>query len=384
MTTKDEIKEIALKWWKEVLQDSLNGGSIFPKEVERFGRIKANETLREFEAIRENLVSLREGSKERKGYGYTIVWNEVKNRKIGRNEFPHKILFETREDYLKFTGKEKEFAIFQDSANKILQIMPLLKDWIIQNPIKVIDNCKNWDALLRVCQYFLEAQKPNLYVRQLPINVHTKFVEENSTVLTSLFEFIIPEHANINEKRFELRYNLKTDEPLIRIRFLDSNLFIQPELSDISIPISQFMLLRINCKRILITENKMNFLTLPNMNDSIALWSGGGFNVKHLSQVQWIKGLEIFYWGDIDTHGFQILNQVKSYFPQTQGIMMDKKTFYDHKQYVVKGSNTGNYKFDFLNEEELSLYEELKMNNFRLEQERITQGYSDNYLKQKL
>lgn len=384
MTTKDEIKEIALKWWKDVLQDSLNGSSIFPKEVERFGRIKANETLREFEVIRENLVSLREGSKEKKGYGYTVFWNEVKNRKIGRNEFPRKILFETREDYLKFTGKEKEFAIFQDSANKILQIMPILKDWIIQNPIKVIDNCKNWDALLRVCQYFLEVQKPNLYVRQLPINVHTKFVEENCTVLTSLFEFIIPEHANINEKRFELRYNLKTDEPLIRIRFLDSNLFVQPELSDISIPVSQFMLLRINCKRILIAENKMNFLTLPNMNDSIALWSGGGFNVKHLSQVKWIKGLEILYWGDIDTHGFQILNQVKSYFPQTQGIMMDKKTLDDHKQYVVNGSNTGSYKLDFLNDDELNLYEELKRNNFRLEQERIPQNYSDNYLKQKL
>lgn len=384
MITSDEIRIVALKWWKEILQNSLTEVSLFPKEIERIGKIKANATLKDYEIIKESLSKLRANSKEKKGFGYSIIWTEINNMRIGRNFFPQKILFEELKDYLKFIEKEKEFEMFHANATLIVKNLPELKDWIFHNPIKVIENDGIWKDLIKVCNYFLETPKPDLYIRQLPIRVHTKFIEENSFIINMLLEHLKPGAYIAEEKRFETKYFLRSDEPLIRVRFLDSKLFLSSELSDVSIPITHFKRLKINCRKILITENKMNFLTLPNIDDSIALWSGGGFNIKYLSFVDWLTGQDIYYWGDIDTHGFQILNQMRSYYPQTKGILMNKETFDSYTEYAVKGSPTGNYTLEYLHEPEIELYNFLKESNLRLEQERIAHEYAIQHIKRML
>ena len=47
-------------------------------------------------------------------------------------------------------------------------------------------------------------------------------------------------------------------------------------------------------------ENKMNFLTLPLQPDSIAVWSGGGFNISFLKEIPWMTHVQNYYWGDLD------------------------------------------------------------------------------------
>ena len=42
--------------------------------------------------------------------GYSIEWREVNSRKFGKNRFPVRILFETQDDLLRFTGKQREFT----------------------------------------------------------------------------------------------------------------------------------------------------------------------------------------------------------------------------------------------------------------------------------
>jgi hypothetical protein len=155
--------------------------------------------------------------------------------------------------------------------------------------------------------------KANLYLRQLPIDIHTKFIEDHTTMLQSLLNFLIPGHIrNNDQKKFAERYFLNHDEPLIRIRILDEKLAIYKNITDISIGLSDFEQTDWNCKTVLITENKMSFLTLPPLPSAIAIWSGGGFNVSYLRNAGWLKTKEIYYWGDIDEPGFQILHQVRS------------------------------------------------------------------------
>ena len=33
----------------------------------------------------------------------------------------------------------------------------------------------------------------------------------------------------------------------------------------------------------------MNFLTLPEVKNTVALWSGGGFNVSYLKEIEWLQ-----------------------------------------------------------------------------------------------
>ena len=107
---------------------------------------------------------------------------------------------------------------------------------------------------------------------------------------------------------------MKYGEPLIRIRFLDTQLSPIETATDISLTLSEFNNFHSHCDNIFVAENLMNFLALPYLTKTIAIWSGGGFNVSYLKDIDWLKGKQFYYWGDIDAQGFQILNQFRIYF----------------------------------------------------------------------
>ena len=175
----------------------------------------------------------------------------------------------------------------------------------------VIDNHSNWQNILKVCSYFKQTPKPNLYIRELPINVHTKFIERNQYLIKELLPYLIPESINSEEKMFEKRFNLKYSEPQVRFKILDKkisqNYFLG--LNDFAIPLSQFEELKLPISKVLIVENKTTLyttLTLPKMDRTIAIF-GSGYNVLNLKNVKWLEKVDILYWGDIDVQGFEIL-----------------------------------------------------------------------------
>lgn len=241
--------------------------------------------------------------------------------------------------------------------------------------------------MLKVCKYFQNTPKPNLYIRELPIQVHTKFIEQNKGIISSLLEAILPidqivSVENENEHKFEKKFSLKYKEHRIRIRLLDPILKEKYKFpsSDISIPLSEFRHLNLEDHPCFITENLMNFLTLPYLPNSFAIF-GGGYAVQNLKSVIWLSNCPIFYWGDLDDHGFRILSQLRSYFPQTTSIMMDTKTFEAFQEFAVSVLANSSDDLPHLTPEEQNLYNYLVINRKRLEQERITQIYSNELLQ---
>ncbi len=222
-----------------------------------------------------------------------------------------------------------------------------------------------------------------MYIRQLPIEVHTKFIEENVALIQSLLDFLIPDHIrNAGQKRFAERYFLKYDEPLIRIMFLDQAGLLDDRLKDVCVPLSDFEQTSFPVENVLIAENKMNFLTLPPLLSTLSLWSGGGFNVSYLKNARWLTDKNIFYWGDLDVHGFQILHQLRSYYPKTRSIMMDRHTFDNYNEFAVNGPRSKLDTLSFLTAEEAHVYKYLKTldNKNRLEQEKLPQAYVNQVL----
>lgn len=374
MITPNEIKDQCLKWWKEVLISAVDDNNIFPKEITRIGKIGSKDILTKLGEYKSSIQLLRDNAKESKGYGYDVVIVERQFEKIGKQQVPDKIVVETIEDYLKLISKEKEYNRFTLNLKLIKSELPSLVDWIKRNPLKLIEH-NSWKDTLKVCHYFIHNPQPDLYIRQLQIDVHTKYIQEHKSVIQSLLEFLIPESVNHSDSRFELRFNLKYAEPLIRIRFLDKDVSPLAHVYDISLPLTEFSNLDVKCKNVLVTENVMNFLTLPSLAHTVAIWSGGGFNVSYLKGIKWLTTKQFYYWGDIDAQGFQILNQFRTYFSNTIALMMDQDTFY-HFSYG-EGEPCTKQKLQMLTEEEHKLYQHLRVNNLRLEQEKITQSYSE-------
>jgi hypothetical protein len=381
MITPTEIKEQSLKWWKEVLLSTIESVPYFPKEVSRIGKVSSKDILNKLSDYKQSIELLKSNSKENKKAGYTLHTTERQFDKIGSQSVPEKITIESISDYLQVTGKEKEYQIFLKNFSIIISELPSLLEWVKANPTKMIEH-ETWNETLKVCKFFMATPKPKLYVRQLPIDIHTKYIFNNRGIVESLLEFLIPEHINTGETKFESRFNLKYSEHLVRIRFLDTRLSPLDNVTDISLTISEFMNFNLHCDSIFVTENLMNFLTLPSLERTIAIWSGGGFNVSHLQNIQWLRTKQFYYWGDIDAHGFQILNQFRMYFPNTISIMMDEETLSNFAS--AAGQKAANQNLKHLLESELELYNHLQANNIRLEQEKITHAYALNKIKIKM
>ena len=382
MITPQEIKNKAEKIYISFLQ-SLVEGTPFLKLVIRGDKSYTKSSLHEFE---KEIQLINSQSKEKRGFGYTLEYQRVKTKSLGIQDLPISISFDTEKDFLRFLGKEKEVELFNESVKKIVDIFSELKDWIIKNPLRVIANENEWDNILKVCQYFKQNPKPNLYIRELPIKVHTKFVERNKSVIKDLLDILILEHINTEEKPFEKRFYLKYAEPQIRFKVLDKEISQKSfsGLDDIAISVSQFEALNLPIKKVLVVENKTTLyttLTLPKMDKTIAIF-GSGYSVYNLKNVKWFGNVELLYWGDIDVQGFEILSQFRGYFPQTKSVLMDNQTFDNFFEYD-KGAPTHISIQLNLTASEQELFNILKINNWRLEQEKIPFNYVNEFFKNK-
>lgn len=392
MIKPEEIRTQAERWYRDFLTATVTGASFFPKDV-RFGKIKASETLADYRRIKDELAELVKGSRECLGYGYSVEFVIRKDRKTGEQRFPQRIWFATEEDYVRFLGRDREYQEFKRDVNFIANAIPALRDWVSVNPLAVVEHSGIWPDLLAVCAYFLANPKPNLYIRELPLELHTKFVEERKAVLRQLLDHLIPGQVNSDETEFEKRFHLKYDEPLIRLMVLDYDLAHRhfSGLRDLSIPQSAFNGLSIDCAAVLVIENKTsfsniyNFLTLPDMKQAIAVF-GKGFQLSLFKDAAWLVDKRILYWGDIDAHGFQILSQLRSYFPQTRSLMMDAETFEAFRNHCVIGAETGVTRLQHLTTEEHDLFSRILSlhEKNRLEQEKISHPYAVRKIQQML
>ena len=378
MITPKEIKDKTERKYISFLQ-SLVEQRPFDRLVIRGDKSYTKSSLSEFER---EIQLIHSHSREKKGFGYSLDFQKVKTKYLGTQDLPTSIYFDNENDFLKFLDKENEANSFKSNIEIILLEFPELKDWIIKNPKKIIDNANEWQNILQVCQYFKQNPKPNFYIRELPIKVHTKFIERNKGIIREILDILIYEHLNTEEKEFEKRFYLKYAEPQIRFKVLDKTISDRffSGIDDIAIPVSQFEKLELPIRKVLVVENKTTLyttLTLPKMDDTIAIF-GSGFSVFNLKNVRWFDNLKLLYWGDIDVQGFEILSQFRTYFSQTKSVIMDKQAFDKFFENDIGTPTNISTKLN-LTDEEQELYEILKTNNWRLEQEKIPFNYVNKY-----
>ena len=143
---------------------------------------------------------------------------------------------------------------------------------------------------------------------------------------------------------------------------------------DVTLDDDGFSRVELAVRRVFITENETNFLAFPQVRDAIVIF-GAGYGWDALARSHWLKDCSIHYWGDIDTHGFDILDQLRGHFDHVASFLMDRATLDAHA--AVWGSEDTPLQVDLyrLTPEERALYDDLRDNRIRtglrLEQEHI-------------
>jgi hypothetical protein len=314
--------------------------------------------------------------------GYEIVWEETNNRQLGRNKVPAGVRVPTRADALSLIGKTETAARFDTLAQATLKRFPMLRDWLAKKPLVALDQVDDWGRILACVDWFREHPLSGLYVRQIDVaGVDTKFIEAHKGLLAELLDIVLPAesiYASASGARgFEARYGLRSKPSLVRFRIIDERHAVAG-LTDLTVPAEQFAGLSLNFFRVFVVENEITGLAFPPMPDSMVVL-GLGHAVSLIGAARWLGEREVYYWSDLDTHGFAMLDRLRAAFPGIRSLLMDRETLLTHRPLwtTEDAPHVGN--LERLTPDEARLYGDLRHDRLaravRLEQERISFGW---------
>jgi hypothetical protein len=202
----------------------------------------------------------------------------------------------------------------------------------------------------------------NLYPRQMPLaGVDTKWLETRMPMLADLAGG---------------QLGFRELPRMVRFRILDPALReCVGGLGDVAAAIGDIANLRLPIARAYIVENLQTGLAFEDVPGSV-VFMGLGYGAASLAQLPWLASAESVYWGDLDTHGFAILNSVRSFLPSVRSVLMDESTLVRNRaQWVEEPEQWTATVLPLLNDSEQLVYAGLKGqqwgHNVRLEQERI-------------
>ncbi len=325
-------------------------------------------------------------SKAVRKWGYTVTYEQIRSRSLGNNPFPKEITIETPDDLLRLAKKVDEFAATRLVVERVRAELPQLEDWLVKHVNTLHRHAETIEGLIGVAKYFMNNPWPDCYLRQIPVPVDTKFIENHTPVLVQWLDLLLPATTyDSSEKKFARRYGLRDGQPHQAMRVLDPQL--QQEMGlpfdELSLPLRTLATLSVENATALIVENDTNLFVLPAFPRGIGI-RGKGNAVILLERLQWLATNRILYWGDVDVDGFMILSRLRNVFPHTESILMDYETVKALENYFGDGnSKPAPAAPTNLTPVELAAFEFCAQNNRRLEQEKIPQDVVERVFAEK-
>lgn len=375
-TKPAEVKARLRRRWErgDLLSDSLTGSTLFPLRIP-IRNPTSGEITGDYSVVRDWIASWRGQN------AITCEYTNFNHRLFGANEMPTAAIFPDAQSATQLLGVRREWETFHRITERILTSFPELIHWLVKRPMLALELEPQWDRLIAVLTWVRNHPHSGCYVRQIDLpGVHTKFVERNRGTLTELLDLVLPQDAINFQIRgnngFNRRYGFRDKPERIRIRFLDHACAIEPHRLglDLTLDAAAFSKLHPPVERVFITENETNFLAFPDHPKSLVIF-GAGYGWSSLAGADWLSHCAIHYWGDIDSHGFAILDQLRIYFPHVQSLLMDKGTLEFLHEFWVDEPDPLKRELQRLTSAEKATFDFLRsrMNpkSLRLEQERV-------------
>lgn len=312
-----------------------------------------------------------------KASGGHSLWHAEEKRKqtasFGKQLMPVRVFIDTPEDAMALLGLTKKKKEFLAGLSAVESQMPSLRDWYLTyfGRISAEDF---FPMALSIARFMLEQDEREGYLREMAIpGVDTKFLENHNFLVRTLWNALFPENtAESSDELWEKLFVQKVPTPSICVRSLDEHLrfagvrklfLSQDDIADFQPP----------HRRIFITENKVNGYTFPDAEDSLILF-GMGYGVLEMAEsAPWLSDKEIYYWGDLDHDGFNILSNLRKVLPEMKihSFLMDKETLLAYVDPKVKDTGNTTTIPDYLTVSEKMAWKLIHDNGWRLEQERI-------------
>ncbi|WP_426976389.1 Wadjet anti-phage system protein JetD domain-containing protein [Pseudarthrobacter sp. O4] len=340
---------------------------------------------------------------------YSLETVDVGRTTIGSNQLPAAAMFATVEDEIAFAGKTRESVRFLDLVAGLSELDPALRGWALKRPLQLLGLGGAALTAAQVALWLRDNPAPGIYVRQLSLpGVHTKFIENHRRVIDEM-EAVLLEGASAEAEpealteasdvaedasvvadapdtvlgagaartpaaRFDRRHGFLHPPERVRFRLLDPETPLLGGPDDVMVTAEAFGALRLPVRTVIVTENLVNFLSLPQRPRTLAIF-GGGYGFLALRDAGWLRDCRVLYWGDLDTHGFRILDQLRAVHRHVASVLMDEATLLAHCDAWGSEPSPSRAALTRLTDEESIVYKSLGNDDYgsavRLEQELI-------------
>jgi hypothetical protein len=333
-----------------------------------------------FEAVRDWVRTLADTPQVR------LEWRDWKHRVQGAQRLPAAAWLDTPQAAWAFIGKTRQAQDFQALWRHTAAVQPALLPWLLRRPLQALSLAGRWPQLLAVVAWVQRHPRPGVYLRQVDVaGVDSKFIEAHRGVLAELLDLALPPEAvqagASGVAQFARRYGFLDKPVRIRFRLLDPALPSLPGCAgrpDITLDAASFAALALAVERVFLTENETNFLAFPPVAQAIVVF-GAGYGWEALAGAAWLRRCRLHYWGDLDTHGFAILDQLRRHFPDVASLLMDRETLLAHRLHWGEEPEPARAELPRLTAPEAAVYDELRFDRLqprlRLEQERVSFGW---------
>ncbi len=381
--TADIKKQLERVWLRgDICRAAVIDGGLFPLAI-RLKQPTSKVMLDEFPIMQDWVKEMRTYAAKN---DVELQWVEINHRVLGQQHLPCAVWLENTQQAARLIGKVQLLKQFEHLFKATGKQVALLHSWLLKHPLKALQLAEKWPRLLDICIWMQMHPNPRIYLRQVDIaGVDSKFIEQHKRVLAELFDILLPVYAidddYVGVAGFARRYGFLDKPIMLRVRPLDDNLswLMSSDNQDVSMTAKGFAHLDdMICSRIrhiFIVENEINYLSFPQVPQSILIF-GSGYGFEALKQARWLTHHNIYYWGDLDTHGFAILNQLRAKFSQVESFLMDEATLLEHRISWGHEPKQESKDLQYLNKNEADVYDTLRNNiladQLRLEQEHIS------------
>ncbi|OHV33549.1 MULTISPECIES: Wadjet anti-phage system protein JetD domain-containing protein [Pseudofrankia] len=254
-----------------------------------------------------------------------------------------------------------------------------LVDWVNTHPARVLQHTpEQWARILATTRWLMRERGQGRYLRQVPVpGVDTKFIEVHRALLAELLDLLLPDGAvdqAVPRAQFARRYGFRSQPAYVRFRSLDPTVNRLPGVGELGVRIEDLAAAAPNVGTVFVLENEITYLAFPDVPDAAAVF-GGGYGLTGLAAHPWFAGRRVLYWGDLDTHGFAILDRLRAEIPDAESFLMDRATLLAHPDQWVREPSQHRAPLPRLTPDEAALHQDLVSHAYgdaiRLEQERI-------------
>jgi hypothetical protein len=309
---------------------------------------------------------------------FAVTYRTVKGKNLGANSVPARVRIESFEQLCALIGTNRDVRTLDAMLRQTKAAMPTLVPWVVAHPLSAVEHQSIWGDLLATVTWIITNSTEVLYLRQIDVQgLDTKFVDHHRKLLDELLTAVLPKDRidpEYSAADFARRFRFRPKPTYTRLRLLNPQPAFPKGLSEMTLRTEELAALELVADTVFVVENEITYLAFPAVANSIVVF-GSGFSLAALRDIPWMDSREIVYWGDIDTHGFDILHRLRTRFKSVQSIMMDHQTLLGHPRQWVNEPSPTSRALTNLNDAERALYHDLVEDRYgqavRLEQERV-------------